>query len=198
MKKYTWIILAVVLAALIGGASALYNNLDDVYEAQQLATHAPSEAETEAAATEATEETKPENQAPDFTVVDADGNEVKLSDFFGKPIVLNFWASWCGPCKSEMPDFDEIYLEMGDDIQFLMINLTDGYQETLGKAKAFLEDSGYQFPVYFDVNSEAAMAYGVMSIPTTYFIDASGNVIVYARGALSAENLLKGIGMITE
>ena len=143
-------------------------------------------------------ETEPLELAPDFTVVDAQGNEVKLSDFFGKPIVLNFWASWCGPCKSEMPDFNEIYLEKGDEIQFLMVNLTDGYQETLEQAKAFVEESGYSFPVYFDVKSEAAYIYSVTSIPTTYFIDASGAPVAYGRGALSAETLLQGIDMITE
>ncbi len=212
MKKYAWIILAIALVALIGGAMVLYNNLGSAYGTQQLATQEPPVAAasepthaTEVPATEASEtetpaeeETEPQNLAPDFTVVDADGNEVKLSDFFGKPIVLNFWASWCGPCKSEMPDFNEIYLEKGDEIHFLMVNMTDGYQETLEQAKAFIEDSGYSFPVYYDVNSDAAMTYRVSSIPTTYFIDASGSPVAYGRGALSAETLLQGIDMITE
>ena len=76
--------------------------------------------------------------APDFTVYDKDGNPVQLSDFRGKPVVLNFWASWCGPCKSEMPDFDKKAAEMAGDVTFLMVNLTDGYQETVESASAFV------------------------------------------------------------
>ena len=202
MKKYTWVFLTLALIILIGGATVLYNNLGSSYQTEQLATQSPPVAAPTEPAQETesvpAEETQPQNLAPDFTVVDGDGNEVKLSDFFGKPIVLNFWASWCGPCKSEMPDFDETYQERGAEIQFLMVNMTDGYQETLEKAKAFVADSGYGFPVFYDVNQDAAYTYGVTSIPTTYFIDASGNVIAYGRGALDAATLEKGISMITE
>ena len=192
MKKYGWILLSVLLVGLIGGATVLYNSLGSSYTVEQLATQPPTEA---ADSTQPQRETVP---APDFTMVDDEGNEVKLSDFFGKPIVLNFWASWCGPCKSEMPDFDEAYLSQGEEVQFLMVNMTDGAQETLETAKAFITASGYSFPVYYDVNSDAAITYGVSSIPTTYFIDAAGNLVTYGRGALSAATLQKGIGMITE
>ena len=151
---------------------------------------------TEAPATEpaATEEAK--IMAPDFTVYDFGGNEVKLSDYLGKPVVLNFWASWCGPCKMEMPDFDEKHQELGGDVQFLMINLTDGNTETVEGASSFIASMGYTFPVFYDTSSMAAALYGVSAIPTTFFIDAEGYAIAQATGAIDGNTLQTGIDLI--
>ena len=136
------------------------------------------------------------NPAPDFTVYDAEGKEVHLSDYIGRPVVLNFWASWCGPCKMEMPDFEERYKALGTDIQFMIVNLTDGRNETVEKAGEFIQGQGYTFPVFFDQDGTAAQTYGIYSIPTSFFIDDAGNVVAQATGAISADVLQRGIDMI--
>lgn len=207
-SKKSVLILAVLFVLLIAGASVLYNSLGTDAAPDQLATvpPAPTSAPTEApdatatpteAATEETDPPEPQAvQAPDFTVYDIDGNEVRLSDFFGKPIVLNFWASWCGPCKSEMPDFNAKYQELEGTVHFLMINMTDGDRETVETASEFIAREGYVFPVFYDTDSMAAYVYQAYSLPTSYFIDADGHVIAQATGAINAETLQRGIDMI--
>ncbi|MCF2682715.1 cytochrome c biogenesis protein/redoxin [Faecalicatena contorta] len=162
-----------------------------------LATQTPQETKSTEASTPTTQENESEKiLAPDFTVYDLDGNEVHLSDFIGKSVVLNFWASWCSPCKMEMPDFNEKYLEIGEEVQFLIINMTDGFRETVETASAFIAEQGYSFPVFYDTDQDAAATYGVYSLPTTYFIDEEGNAIAQATGAIDEEILQQGIDMI--
>ncbi len=194
----TIIILSGLLVLLLGGASVLYNKLSDKVESPQLADQKPQTTQTasDSSSDNSSEQSAEKIVAPDFTVYDIEGNPVHLSDFKGKPVVLNFWASWCGPCKMEMPDFNEKYLELGEDINFIMVNSTDGSRETVEIASEFIKSTGYSFPVYYDNDSDASMKYGVYSLPTTFFIDADGNFVTYATGAISGDILQKGIDMI--
>lgn len=134
-------------------------------------------------------ETVAEETAPDFTFYDADGNAYNLSDFRGKPVILNFWASWCGPCKAEMPDIEAAYQTYGEDIHFLIVNLTDGSSETLETASGYISGQGYTFPVFYDTDLAGATAYSVYAIPVTYFLDAQGVVRATNEGMMSAEVL---------
>lgn len=201
-KKTSFLVLVLVLVVLIGGAYVLYGRLSVGAGADNLSVQTPPPAQTpgetgapqDSAAPEETE--PPKVEAPDFTVVDADGTEVKLSDYVGKPIVLNFWASWCSPCKSEMPEFNAAWEELDGEVQFLMVNMTDGARETVESAREYVEGEGFTFPVFFDTKSEAAIAYSAYSLPTTYFIDAEGYVTARAVGAIDGETLQKGLDLI--
>lgn len=155
-------------------------------------------AETTSAQTEATSETQEPVTAPDITLYDEEGNIYQLADFFGKPIVLNFWASWCGPCRNEMPHFEEAYLREGENVHFLMVNLVDGETETVDTAASFISKQGYSFPVYFDMDGSAANTYQVSTIPMTWFINAEGHLVAYANGSISADLLGQGLDMIRQ
>ena len=131
----------------------------------------------------------PAATAADFTVQDRDGNEVRLSDCFGKPVVLNFWASWCGPCVGELPGFQAMYETYGDEVTFLMVNLTDGVDETVSGVKTFVDSNGYTFPVYFDVEYDGAVTYGISSIPQTFFLNADGEIVGSQLGSMDEATL---------
>ena len=197
-NKKTVLIILLVFALILGGASVLYNRLGRDMAPEQLAEQAQASkpASDDSAGSG---ESEPEKVlAPDFTVYDLEGNEVHLSDFIGKPVILNFWASWCGPCKMEMPDFHEKHLELGNEIHFLMINMTDGSRETVDSASKFIAEQEYTFPVFYATESDASAAYGVYSLPTTFFIDAEGYAIAQATGAINMKILDKGIEMISQ
>ncbi len=192
MKKKC-LALLLLAALLLGGC-----NRGDT-QLQTDVTTTPTQSETvDDSQSTGGDETQPTDfqAAPDFTLYTLDGTPIKLSDFEGKPTVLNFWASWCGPCKMEMPDLEEAYLEYGDEINFLIVNLTDGRSETVETAHAYIESQGYTFPVYYDTDMGGAYTYGVSAIPVTFFIDADGNILAYYQGAMTAEILQQGISMI--
>ncbi len=195
-SKKRLLLIVLALALIIGVASVLYSKMSAGMNIEQLSISEEPVA-NEAVDTQEEQQEKDENlKAPDFVALDAEGNEVRFYDYLGKPIILNFWASWCGPCQMEMPDFDEAYKNYGDELNFLMVNMTDGSRETLDTASAFIEESGYSFPVFYDNAQQAAYSYGVYSLPTTYFLDAEGYLVASARGAIDAETLQRGIDML--
>ena len=119
-------------------------------------------------------------KAPDFELESTDGTMVKLSSYQGKVVFLNFWATWCPPCRAEMPSMQELYEQFSDKgLVMLAVDL----QESKEKVIAFMEEFKLDFPAILDVSGRVGRKYGVRSIPTTYLIDPGGDIIVGAIGA---------------
>ncbi|MCY4455073.1 MAG: TlpA disulfide reductase family protein [Chloroflexi bacterium] len=134
--------------------------------------------------------------APDFRLTDLDGRVVMLSDFRGKTVVLNFWASWCPPCREEMPEFQALWDERGsegsDDLVVLAVNFLR--DDTVGAATSFIEGNDFTFPVIFDTTrGEVATRYGVRGLPATFFIDRNGIVRTTALGPVFGNLLETGV-----
>lgn len=135
--------------------------------------------------------------AIDFTLKDQYDNTHSLSDYKGKTIFLNFWATWCPPCRAEMPDIQKIYETYdteGDDALIVLGVAGPGYgnEKSEEGIKEFLDENGYTYPVLMDTTGELFSAYGIYSYPTTFMIDRDGNVFGYASGQLN-EDMMKNI-----
>lgn len=135
--------------------------------------------------------------AIDFTLTDQYGNTHTLSDYKGKTVFLNFWATWCPPCRAEMPDIQKLYETYdteGDDALVVLGIAAPGMGSERSEEgiKDFLNEHGYTYPVLMDTTGDIFMNYGVFSYPTTFMIDKDGNVFGYASGQLS-EDMMKSI-----
>ncbi len=129
--------------------------------------------------------------APDFTLEDQYGNVHTMADYKGKIIFLNFWATWCPPCRAEMPEIQEIYEEYGEnqsDVVVLGVASPDtGREGNVESIAAFLEENNYTYPVVMDTGGSLAYYYGISAYPTTFMIDSSGNVYGYVTGQITKD-----------
>lgn len=217
LKKYSFYIWLLVAVIIFVGASKIYRN----YAAKQIIeknfgsnsgrmeSSAPNEnknsTDTEDFSSsdsgKKSKKSKPQVNdkgmplVPDFTLKNEKGESVSLSDYSGKVVILNFWASWCPPCKAEMPEFNKMNDELKEskDVILLTINLTDGQRETKEKALKFLKENNYYFPVLFDEDGIAAGIFGIQSIPTTAIIDKEGYLNDYIMGATTKYTVLKSV-----
>jgi len=139
-----------------------------------------------------------QQRAPDFTILDINGNDLQLSDLLGTPIVLNFWTSWCRFCVQESPYFEALYREMSDEIHIIKVNLLDGQQETFDSVENFMVNNNYTFPLYFDTTGETSGAYNVLFLPMTFFINSEGYIAARAQGAVDEYSLRRGVNIIMQ
>lgn len=134
---------------------------------------------------------------PDFTVTDLNGNTFDTKALRGKILIINFWATWCGPCRSEMPDIEKIYEKLGDDVAFIAIDVPEEGM-TVDMMKAFLKENKLTFPVGLDDGKNSvADLYKVEAIPTTLFVDPAGVLFFKQVGAFSSgEEILNKVDEI--
>lgn len=170
---------------------------DAAQEQQPSATSSPSNTSQDGNDKEAKK-----NPAFDFTLTDQYGNTHTLSDYKGKVVFLNFWATWCPPCRGEMPDIEELYQDYGkneNDIIILGVAnpVSEEYPNNSDVTKKeiinFLDENNYSFPVVFDETGEVFSNYYISAFPTTFLIDNEGNVFGYAPGALSKDMMTNAI-----
>lgn len=124
------------------------------------------------------------NQAPDFTITMDDGKTIKLSELKGQPVFLNFWATWCPPCKKEMPDIQKISKE-SRSVRIIGVNV----KENPMQVRSFLNSNGYTFPVGYDTKGDIAALYMATGIPTSYAIDTNGIIRHQIQGPLTYAQL---------
>ncbi|MCW1926698.1 redoxin domain-containing protein [Bhargavaea beijingensis] len=140
--------------------------------------------------------------APDFTLETLDGEKLTLSDLRGEKVILNFWASWCGPCRAEMPHMQEYYEKEAEKagVRVIAVNLSTserGDKETvMENIQAFVDEFGLSFPIPLDTEGEQMDVYRVITIPTTYIIDTSGIIRHVVRGPMDAEMMRNLTGSI--
>ncbi len=143
---------------------------------------APSSQPVQSVQQEATVGVNVGDLAPDFTLTDLEGNQVSLSDFRGKAVFINFWATWCPPCRAEMPEIEAVYQEYKDkNVVVVGVDIL----ETEDKVRQFVERGGYSWIFVIDTTGEVTNNYGIAAIPTSFFIDRDGIIKAVNIGAMT-------------
>ena len=125
--------------------------------------------------------------APNLNLTTLDGKKVTLADIKGKPIFLNFWATWCPPCVAEMPFINELYPEYKDKVNFVMVSVDSA--DTKDKVVKFITDNRFTLPIYTAEQGELYKTYNVQGIPTTYIINSKGNILQKHVGGMNKAEL---------
>lgn len=186
MKNKKIVILIAIIVLVFIGAGTMYNKFGKSVKHTSNIANKEKEKNKE-------KTTKEKKKAPNFKVLNQNGQEVTLHDTLGKPVVINFWSSKCPPCRKEMPDFDDVYKIYKDKVNFMMIDSIGAFGETKEDGAAMVKENGFSFPVYFDEDQSAQRTYGIYSYPTTYILDKDGNLLKGQSGLLTSEVLSKAL-----
>ena len=184
-KKINLIIWVVAICAVMVAAYILYSKRQP-----QVIIEPP--AQQSQSISQSTQNTNP--VAPDFTLKDLNGNDVKLSDYKGKIVILNFWAVWCKYCLVEMPDFNELNKELEKENEVVILAINS--QESPDKVKDYLSSSNIDLKVLLDQDGAVTQTYGITGFPTTFFINKDGTLVTYISGMTDKKTLLEYISKI--
>ncbi len=179
IKKVTIIIWIIAVFAIIVAAYTFYSK----YKFQNFVTP-PQDTASQSQATQSTK-----IMAPDFTLKDIDGKAVKLSDYKGKIVILNFWAVWCKYCLLEMPDFNELDKQFAKDNNAVILAVD--VQESEATVKKYLTSNNIELKVLMDTDGAVSRTYGVSGFPTTFFINKDGSLYTYVSGKTDKETVLE-------
>ncbi len=136
----------------------------------------------------------PGDRAPDFSLMDREGNEIKLSDLKGKIVFINFWTTWCGFCTYEMPFIQEAYEKYKDEeVIILAVDVLAAEKIGIEEVNEFLDENGFTFPVLYDVDGSTSQQYKVRGFPTTYIIDKEGYIADFVSGAMEKNVIMEKI-----
>ncbi|WP_003539936.1 TlpA disulfide reductase family protein [Desulfotomaculum nigrificans] len=187
MSRKNKIMAVVLLLALVLGGAYYLKTGNAAKQENQVANQDTKETKTETV--ETTEATPAPVMAPDFTLEDINGKQVRLSDLRGKKVLINFWTTWCKYCRVEMPELQKFYEQTKDkNWQILAVNITRS-ERSISDVKDYLKTNNFTFPVLLDKTGQVADQYGINSIPTSFILNEKGEVIQTKMGPFSQQEL---------
>lgn len=183
MKKKIFALLVVVVLIAIALTNFMKSKIADDEKIDTSSTQVSSTVENESGL-------KVGQTAPDFTLMTLDGKEAKLSDYRGKKVILNFWATWCPPCKAEIPHMEKYYKKSAkdDNVEILAVNLKKSDKDE-HYIKDFVKSYDMTYPVLLDTDGEQQEQYQIVTIPTTYFIDTKGKIQTTITGPMDQKKM---------
>lgn len=134
------------------------------------------------------------NKAPNFEVTTLDGEKKSLSDFYGKKVLLNFWATWCPPCKKEMPIMQKIYEKHQDEVTIVAVNFTAS-EKSAKDVENFVQQAGFTFPILLDPKNKMNSGYKILTYPTSFFLDENGVIQDKVVGELNEKTIKEKLNL---